>query len=278
MRGGGKGPLEDVDINVVAQRESCWPSWAAKQSTPGLVAQIDGLALGESCKTGLGGPGERYVVLEADWYEFRSQVGLLGGSLEFVVRTRVGTAVLVCNTACQPRGTWHWARIRLGRRARIEELALPAARLLSADPRTAVVPTIRAWELQQLARRQPGLLTCVWGDLPAHAELGPTELPALPAVSSRDRVRASAAQLQTLELQLTKTEVTYAIGRAGARIEATRVASQATIKVLPIEQHGPAAAQRQTLAVTGNAHERAAALALLDAQLACHRLAARGHR
>ncbi|QLQ79411.1 hypothetical protein HG537_0C00580 [Torulaspora globosa] len=264
-------PLQELDVNCLVGLEE--RSSAAK--TTGLVARIDTLPSRRSYVVRETRVGERYMVLEADWYEFRSQLDRLGASLVRVTRTANGTAVLVLYASAQewePFGSWHWIRVRLNRLVSYSQLHILVPYLVSADSKSVVLPQITSRQLSEVVSCNSSVLT--YGD---EVALRPAvSWPAVSQTVAPVSAPQAAPQAHTQELHLTKAAVTYLIGTAGERIETTRLCSQATIKVFPIskrlsasEQNHPRS-QQQTLALTGTRHQLATAMALLETQLNLH--------
>ncbi|QLL32536.1 hypothetical protein HG536_0D00580 [Torulaspora globosa] len=270
-------PLHELDLNSLPGPQETECSSAAKATA--LLARIDTLGCHRSYTVREMRPEGQYVVLEADWYEFRSQLDRLATSLVQVTKTANGTAVLVWSARPQEDetpGSWRWLRIRLNRLVTPCELNLSLPHRLSADSRSVILPQITFTELRREVLLNGRLLTCRRSELPPIS--APPGAP-LPVAAGPRQAGPQAALPQTQELHLTKAAVTYLIGPVGERIEATRLQSQATIKVLPIckrlsasEQSHPRSLQ-QTLAITGDRLQIATAMALLEAQLSLHRLA-----
>lgn len=88
-------------------------------------------------------------------------------------------------------------------------------------------------------------------------------------------------RISSYEILLNKNQVTYLIGKNGARIEALREISNATIKILPIskrlterELNHPSCVN-QSISVTGDRFEIAMAFAYIESHLELHRLGPR---
>lgn len=263
-------PLRELDVNCLASRqepESSSESSAAKE----MLARIDRLGSRGSWKVRDMREDEQYVVLEADWYEFRSHLDRLAASLVQVTKTAEGTGILVlCARLNEAAGCWHWLRIRLNRLVS-SQLRISVPHRVSADSRSVVLPEATFTQLRQELLRNCSL-TWRCDELPA-APPAPPAAP-LPAAGPLAALPQTQAALQTQELHLTKTAVTYLIGPAGERIESTRLQSQATIKVLPISaRETRPRSLPQTLALTGDRQQIATAMALIEAQLTLHHLA-----
>lgn len=278
---GRLGALLELELNKLEGRYDGKKTSAANATSEDrLLERADKLDAGETLILAKSTETNRLVALEVDWYQFRAQIDHLETSLIMVTKTFSGTAQLVCPLEIQQIGSWRWLRVKLNRVTCPEDLNISTSFRLSVDSASIIFPQITSSELCRELRCNSKLL-----ELERH-QLQPLQTlripPSMPSVFPRQSPLQGPATL-TEELQLTKSQVTYLIGAAGTRIEATRLDSQATIKVLPIprrltasEQNHPHT-QTQSLAITGNHYQVATALVLLECQLNLHRLAPRQH-
>lgn len=261
-----EGTLKDLEVNVVLRCDDSRNKTALEREPP-ISAVLNNLEQGQTyykkrCS------GNNLLSLELDWFEFCG-IALECQSISSVTRTHRGTAVVVSTidqTVVRLLATCHGLILHLNRMVCEDELCLISKFWLCSDSSSIYIKKPDFQALYTDLNAQQCLFHHSW---PQPLTPGPRNPLSHPGLRGCTTLSPSAPNVTTLELHLTKTQVTYLIGVSGTRIETTRELSQATVKVIPVPDR--AKSTTQTIAITGTPLQMARALALLEAQLALYR-------
>lgn len=249
-----------------------------------FLNSIDSIAVGETLYlTSLEAP-EKLLHIQLCWWKFLeciSQQACRG--LASVTKNSGHTALISCAPLflLDIEFSNIWLKFGLTRFACLQELYMVSDYVLSLDRRLLSVRFNSSKDSLQEIRANEDLLLHDTHPFPPQLDVSiPAACQSNPSVTV-PVLATSNPHPVTYELTLTKSEVTYLIGKAGARIQSTRESTDTTIKILPIANKLSSQALNrpesvvQAIMITGDLYTVALAMATIETQLSLHRTSPR---
>lgn len=288
--------LKELDANCISFDKPTRKTKIVNGSQErGFLELFDDLKEGESCSLRTEKTSLQCVIVEIDWWNFRNLIGGAERLTDYVSVTRkqCSIASVLCifqaNTL-RKLITKDCIKLKLNRLICTDEIEMVSEHRLSGNKQFLTVFNTSFDDLFKDLQKNVSVLSDKH-PLPVFSRF-PTNVPC-PIMSTAGASNSSSfsqipqkeepQNIATYEIPLTKSQVTYLIGKGGSRIESIRDQSKATIKILPISKKltiyelSRPDSVLQAITVTGDWFSVAVAMTCIESHLNLHKISP-GHQ